>query len=174
MSAPDRYDDLNSRDLFGELMALRDAQRARQEKGNANIVIKGKKLKEQLSPWGRITWYMTPTIEDNPARTLIVWTMAIAPGSRTGRLQCQGGHIFYVWKGSKGHTLIDEERHEWGAECVINVPLRPAALSYQHVNDGPEEVVLVGVCLNLSDVIGLDAGTRFEVVEPCPEWASRQ
>ncbi len=170
----DRYDDLAKRDFFSELMALRDRQRARQLAGNANILLKGNRIKEQLSPWGRIKWYMHPTIEDNPARTLMVWSIAIAPGSRSGNLQCQGGHVYFVWKGSAGVVTIDDDAHEWGHECVLNIPLRPPGLRYQFINQGEDEAVLVGVCMNMFDMIGVDAGTSFDVVEPCPEWQALQ
>jgi hypothetical protein len=168
----DRYGAIGARNLFQELIDLRDRQR---KSAGVNLsLIKGARLPVETNPWGRIQWYMHPTLTDTATRTLMVWTMRIAPGSRTGRLRVQGGHVFFVWKGERGHTMLDDERHDWTTECVLNLPLRPPGITYQHFNAGPDEVVLVGACLNLFDVIGVDGGTRFEVIDPCPEWAAMQ
>lgn len=167
----DRYEALKERNLFEELIALRDRQRA--DAATALPVVEGAKLPVELSRWGRVQWYMHPAIHDTATRAQIMWVMRIAPGSRTGKLSCQGGHIYYVWKGSGGHTVLDGERHDWDLDSVIDLPLRPAGIVYQHFNDGDDEVVLVGTQLNLVDAVGVDAGTSFEVLEPCPEWVER-
>lgn len=165
----DRYESLKDRNLFHELLELRDRQR--QAGVNALQVIEGEKIPIELSEWGRIQWYVHPAMTDVASRAILFWVMHIPPKSRTGLLRCQGGYIFQIWRGSAGHTVLDGERHDWGLDCVINIPLRPGGVTFQHVNDGDDEVLMLGSCLNLVDPLTVDAGSGFEILEPCPEWA---
>lgn len=167
----DRYAALAQRNLFQELMDLRDRQR--REMDGALTIVKGSEIPIELNPWGRIQWYVHPTLTDTASRALLFWVMHIAPGSSTGELHCQGGHIYQVWRGTSGHTMLDGVRHEWARDCVLNIPLRPGGVTFTHYNDGDDEVKLLGSCLNLVDTLTLDAGSTFEVLKPCPEWEAR-
>ncbi|HXG43087.1 MAG TPA: hypothetical protein VNL95_10240 [Dehalococcoidia bacterium] len=164
----ERYRQLQSRNLFQELLELRDRQR--EWRRSALNLVKGSEVPLELNPWGLVQWYLHPAITDTSNRALIVWTMHIPPGSRTGRLKCQGGHIYYVWKGTNGHTVLDGVRYDWARGCVINIPLRPEGVVFQHFNDGDETVVLVAAQENLVDALYVDQGSGFELLEPCPEW----
>src|SRR5256885_481926 len=107
----DRYKALEERNLFEELMELRDRQRA--DLATSTPIIEGRRLPVELSRWGRIQWYLHPGMTDIASRAQTMLVMRIASGSRSGKLQCQGGQIFYVWKGTKGHTVLDGVRHDW-------------------------------------------------------------
>ncbi|GBD12254.1 hypothetical protein HRbin24_00255 [bacterium HR24] len=168
----ERYQQLKSRNLFQELLELRDRQR--EWRRSALNLVKGSEVPVELNPWGLVQWYLHPSITDTSNRALIVWTMHIPPGSRTGRLKCQGGHVYYVWKGSTGHTVLDGVRYDWAQGCVINIPLRPEGVVFQHFNDGEDTVVLVAAQENLVDALYVDQGSGFELLEPCPEWLAAQ
>lgn len=163
---------LMRRNLFEELIQLRDQQRA--DSKNALCVIKGSDVPTELSRLGLIQWYLHPAINDTVSKAKIVWVTHIPPHSRTGKLQCQGGQIYYVWKGGSGHTVLDGERHDWGVGCVINIPLGGYGVVFQHFNDSDEEVLLIGAEENMVDSLSVDRGAGFEILESCPEWDERQ
>jgi gentisate 1,2-dioxygenase len=164
----DRGEQLSKRNLFDELVALRDRQREWRQ--GALRLVKSKDVPVELNPWGQIQWYLHPALTDTANRALIVWVMHIPPGGRTGKLRCQGGQIYYVWQGTKGHTVLDGVGHDWAQGCVINLPLKPEGVVAQHFNDGDDTVRLVGSEENLVDALDVDRGSRFEIIEPCPEW----
>lgn len=166
----DRRDALAQRNLFDELVRLRDAQR--EHRPTHLSLIKGKDVPVELSQWGLIQWYLHPALVDTANRAMIIWVMHIPPRSRTGKLKCQGGQIYYVWRGTNGHTVLDGVRHEWGKGCMINLPFRSDGITFQHVNDGEDTVMLVGAEENLVDALSVDRGSGFEMLEPCPEWTA--
>jgi len=167
-----RREMLAQRNLFEELLQLRDKQR--QGRADNLSLIKGKDVPIELSRWGQIQWYLHPSLTDTANRAMIVWVMHIPPGSRTGKLKCQGGHIYYVWRGTKGHTVLDGVRYDWAKGCVINLPFRSDGVVFQHVNDGDDTVMLLAADENLVDALGVDRGSGFEILEPCPEWTAAQ
>lgn len=167
-----RRDALAQRNLFDELLQLRDTQRGHRKEHLS--LIKGKDVPIELSRWGQIQWYLHPALVDTANRAMIVWVMHVPPKSRTGKLKCQGGHIYYVWRGGKGHTILDGVRHEWAKGCVINLPFRSEGIVFQHFNDGDETMMLLAAEENLVDALSVDRGSGFEILEPCPEWAAAQ
>jgi len=165
-------EELSKRNLFEELIALRDRQRDWRK--DARTLVKGKDVPIELNRWGQIQWYLHPSLTYTANRALIVWVMHIPAGSHTGKIKCQGGHIYYAWQGGRGHTVLDGVRHDWAQGCVINIPLRPQGVVFQHFNDGPETVMLVGAEENLVDALTVDKGPGYEMLEPCPQWAAAQ
>jgi hypothetical protein len=55
---------------------------------------------------------------------------------------------------------------------MINLPFRSDGITFQHVNDGDDTVMLVGAEENLVDALSVDRGSGFEMLEPCPEWTA--
>ncbi len=161
-STNERGEQLAQRNLFAELLALRDKQR--EERQGAVWLVKGDTLPWEQNPLGKMRWYLHPMLDDTAVRTLTFAVQEIAPGGRSGRLQFQGGQVIYVWQG-RGHTLLDGVRHPWEAGDVINLPLRTEGITVQHFNDGDEPVRLVCAEANLVHALGVDRGVGYEVLE---------
>jgi hypothetical protein len=157
--------------LFEDLVRIRDEWREQLE--NATPILRGTDIPIELSRWGLIQWYVHPSINDTVHKSLMVWVMHIPPKSRTGKIRYKGGQIFYVWQGTKGHTVVDGQTHEWGAKCMINLPMKSEGIVFQHFNDGDDEVRLLGSEPNFVHSLGLDKGADFDVIEPCPQWLER-
>jgi quercetin dioxygenase-like cupin family protein len=153
--------------LFGALIAQRDRERRRLQ--TARMVLKGKEIQPEVNQMGIFYWYAHPHMPDLGSRTIMMWVQEIPPGSRSGRQLHQGGRLHYVWQG-RGHTLIDGVAHEWEAGDQILLPLKFEGTIHQHFNDGGEPVKLVCAEGNLFDTLGVDLGSGFEVLEPCPEY----
>ena len=154
------------KNLFEELVKLRDSHRKRVE--NSVVVVKAKDRPLEKNRLGHIRWYLHPSLEDTAIRTLITFVQEIPPGGRSGRLHFQGGQVLYVWEG-KGHTILDGVRYDWKQGDAMNLPLRRDGITVQHFNDNPDQRVrLVASEVNLVDQFGVDRGTRFEVLEEAP------
>ena len=64
-----------------------------------------------------------------------------------------------------GYTLVDDERHDWTAGDVLNLPVRTEGITVQHVNlDEDEPARLVLTEPNLLDALGVDRGCGFHVL----------
>jgi gentisate 1,2-dioxygenase len=153
--------------LLDWLYALRDRQRQLQR--NGAWIIKGKDVPWEENDQGRMQWYLHPAIEGTAIRSMMFFRQEIAPGSRSGAQRTPGGQIIYVIKG-RGYTMLDDDRHDWEAEDVINIPIRSEGVVVQHFNlDKEEPVVLIQAELNLADLLGLDRGSELEQVEKAPK-----
>ena len=159
--------DQNGRNLWDELIQLRDAERNRIAK--ATMVVDGENTPLESTPMGLIRWYTHPALEEPAIRTYMLWVQEIPPGSRSGRLQHQGGRLHYVWKG-EGYTVIDGVMHEWEADDVICIPIKADGVEFQHFNSGAETAKLITAELNMVSAMGVDLGVAFEVLEPAPEY----
>lgn len=150
-------------DLFQQLLDLRDRQRKQRESGLT--VIRGKDLKWEDNALGQVRWYMHPLLDDRAINSLIVYEHKLAPGARGARLRYQGGMMVFVVEG-RGHTVIDGEVFPWEKDAVIQLPLRPDGITYQHVNDDPEKPARL-LCAepNTTDSLTVDRGSGFEVLE---------
>ena len=152
--------------LLESLYALRDHQRAHRNKGA--WLIKGKDVPWENNRQGKMQWYLHPAIEDTAIRSMMFFRQEIAAGSRSGAQRTPGGQILYVIQG-RGYTLLDDDRHDWEAEDVINIPIRSEGVVVQHVNlDKEAPAVLIQAELNLADLLGLDRGSVLEQVEKAP------
>lgn len=135
---------------------------------NTRQVVKGKDEPWERTPHGELKWLQHPGIEDLAVRSLIIYEQRIKPGSRSGRQHHPGGLLVYVKKG-EGYTILDGVRLNWGPECLLNLPLRPDGIVYQHFNDSDQEVLLVCCEPNLIGPLGVERGSVFEELEPAPD-----
>jgi hypothetical protein len=159
--------ELEGRNLWNELMALRDQQRT--ERASGIQVVRRKDLPEELNSQGVMRWYMHPAIKDIVLSTLSIHEQTIAPGSRSGRLQFQGGQIIFIVEGS-GYTTIDGVKYKWKARDVLNLPLKKEGIIVQHFNAGEGDARLLVVEPNLYAATGVDRGCGFEQLEQSPDF----
>ena len=165
----DRSAELAGHNFWGEILALRDKQRA--ERKNGMQVLKRRDLPVETNRQGLMRWYMHPGITDTVLSTYLCFEQEIPPGSRSGRVKFQGGQVLYVIAG-RGHTFVDGVKHPWAAGDVINLPLRRGGIVVQHVNDDPAEPArFIAVEPNLFACTSVDRGSGFEQLEDAPEYA---
>lgn len=157
---------LAGRNLFGELMALRDRQR-QGWRGRGLTRVAGAYLPWEESDLGRVKWFMHPLIFDTCIRTHLVFEQEIRPGESSALLRHQGNAFVYVVSGS-GTTTVDGADWSWKAGDMIQLPARPPGLEYMHRVDpaAAEPARLVHFELNGSDQVGLDRGCGFMVLKP--------
>jgi quercetin dioxygenase-like cupin family protein len=164
----DRNDRLARRNLYDELIALRDAQR--EQRSTALTVIRGKELPQERNRQGLFEWYLHPLLDDTVINTEIFARQEIPPGSRSGRQRYQGGQVIFVLEG-RGYTLIDEVKHTWKKGDLVTLPLKVDGIVYQHVNTDDENPArLLVVEPNLVHTVGVDRGCGFEQLDDCPEY----
>ena len=168
MGSTSRSEKLATRNLYDELIKLRDQERERRKK--SILVVNGDKLPWETNPQGKMKWYLHPAIDDTVIRNLIVYLQEIPPGSFSGKLKCQGGVIIYVLEG-RGHTVIDDVTYPWETEDVVQLPIRPNGIVFQHFNDDPNQAVQL-ICAepNLVPVLGVDRGSGFEQLSEASEF----
>ena len=156
-----------SENLLDWLYRLRDRQRRLQR--NGAWIVKGKDLPWEDNDQGRMQWYLHPAIEGTAIRSMMFFRQEIGPGSKSGVQRTPGGAIVYIVSG-RGYTMLDDMRHDWEAEDVVNIPIRAEGVDVQHVNIDPvEKAVLIQADLNLADLLGVDRGAVFEQIEKAPE-----
>lgn len=160
-------DELQEVNLFDKLMQLRDISRNRQAK--ATWLVRGAELPWEWNAHGRMQWYLHPCIAYSVVQTNLFYRQEIPVGSRSGVQRHGGDAVFFVLQG-EGYTEIDGVRHNWRAEDVITLPIRPDGVIYRHVNTGAEPVLLIGVEPNMVHEVGLDRHSGFEELQPCPEY----
>ncbi len=159
--------EMDGRNFWNELMALRDEQR--QEKSSGIQVVRRKDLPEELNSQGIMRWYMHPAIKDIVLSTLAIYEQVIPPDSRSGRLQFQGGQIIFVVEGS-GYTTIDGVKYKWKPRDVLNLPLKKEGIIVQHFNNGEGDARLLVVEPNLYAATSVDRGCGFEQLEQSPDY----
>jgi|SRR3989304_3408135 len=164
MMPKDRKEQLASRNFYDEMIRYRDQERER--KKSAIFLVKGDELPWESNPQGKMKWYLHPAIDDTVIQTLIVSIQEIPPGSFSGEQKCQGGAVIYVVEG-KGHTVIDGVSHSWETDDIVQLPIRPDGIIFQHFNDDAEKSVqLLSAEPNLVQALGVDRGSGFEQLAP--------
>lgn len=153
--------------LFDELMRLRDRERERLQ--HVKMVVDGDKAPTEITPMGIIHWYTHPSLDEPALKTFMLWVQEIPVGSRSGRMQHQGGRIHYVWQGS-GYTVIDGVTYDWEEGDGICLPIKPEGIEFQHFNTSAVAAKLITAELNMTQSMGVDLGVAFEVIEPAPEY----
>jgi hypothetical protein len=170
--AQDRSAMLASRNLWGELLTLRDQQRE-QMRGGLQVV-KEKDLPLETNRQGQMRWYMHPNIKDLVVNMMMVFQQEIPPGSRSGRLKFQGGQIIMILEG-QGYTSIDGVKHSWKKGDVLNLPLRDDGLIIQHFNtDTSSTAKFLAVEPNWFECTSVDRGCGFEQLEDAPEYRAQK
>ena len=74
--------EMEGKNYWMELFALRDEQRARRASGIQ--VVRGKDLPLERNRHGLMRWYLHPAIRDTILSTLMFYKQEIPPGSRSG------------------------------------------------------------------------------------------
>lgn len=164
--------EMEGRNLWDELMALRDQQRS--ERANGLQVVRRKDLPAELNSQGVMRWYMHPFLKDLALSTLSIHEQEIPAGSRSGRLKFQGGQIIFVVEGS-GYTTIDGVKHKWKTRDVLNLPLKRDGIIVQHFNaseDQPARILVVEP--NLYAATSVDRGCGFEQLEASPDFINKR
>jgi quercetin dioxygenase-like cupin family protein len=167
-----RKDDLAKRNLYEELIELRDDQRARRD--DQIRVVKFGDLPWESNPQGTVRWYLHPALDDVAINSLMFYVQEVPPGSRSGKQRLQGGQLVYIWHG-RGHSEIDGAVHHWEAGDLINLPLVAEGVVVQHFNDDPKESARL-VCAepNYVHALGVDMGSGLVQIEDAPEFQPGQ
>lgn len=168
----DHYERLAQRNVFSELIALRDQQREHRRDGIA--LLDGDKLPWELNEQGYMRWYMSPTIDGLVISTYQLYVQRIPARSRSGQQKLQGGQLGFVWQGGPGHTVVDGVDHHWDEWSLVQIPLRVKGCVVQHFNDSDADVDIIFTSLNLAHAISVDRGVGFEQLEVAPEFAARE
>ncbi len=153
-----------------ELFKIRDQQR--EWVRTARMVVRFKDVPWEINRLGKMKWYLHPNITDTAHRALIFYIQEIPPGSRSGKMQQQGGFFTYIWRGKKGYSIINDKRYDWEQDDMLFYPVNgDTPQFFQHFNSDPENPtwLVVGIP-NLYGPLGVDMGVGFEVLEDCPEW----
>jgi gentisate 1,2-dioxygenase len=118
-------------------------------------------------------WYLHPAIKDTVLSTFLFFQQEIPPGSRSGRIKCQGGQVMIVLEGS-GYTLLDGVKYVWTATDVLNIPIRGRGIVMQHFNSDPEKVAkFVMAEPNWFECTTVDRSSGFEQLEDAPEYQAQ-
>src|SRR5439155_4036643 len=118
--------------VYDQLIALRNRQRTLQ--AESPFVIRGADVSWETNPQGIIKWYLHPAMERSCHKALIFSVQKIPPESRSGKQHCQGGVVQYVVQG-KGRTVMNEISHPWETGDVVQLPLLPEGVTFQHFNE---------------------------------------
>ncbi len=169
--ANNRTATLAGRNMWGELLTLRDKQR--EEREGALQVVKEKDLPLETNAQGQMRWYMHPNLKDTVVNMMMVYQQEIQPGSRSGRLKFQGGQIIMILEGS-GYTSIDGVKHQWKKGDVLNLPLRDEGIIVQHFNTGNDTAKFLAVEPNWFECTSVDRGCGFEQLEDAPEFRAQK
>ncbi|HEX7105322.1 MAG TPA: cupin domain-containing protein [Acidothermaceae bacterium] len=157
--------------LFENTVRAAATERARRLAGANLLTRDGATL--ETNPMGIMRWYLHPDLDGPSTRSLYCHELEIPVGSRTGRLQCQGGTLHYVLEGS-GCTDLDGVRHEWCAGDVIAIPIKESGVTYQHLNTGDDVVRMLVVNPNLDSALGPEAGVELKVLEESPDFTAQR
>jgi hypothetical protein len=166
--AGERKERLARRNLWNELFALRDQQREKRK--SAIQVVKESELPLENNRQGLMRWYLHPAIDDTALSTLFFFQQVIPPGSRSGKLQFQGGQVIFITEG-RGHTLLDGVKYVWQAGDILNLPVKPQGIIVQHFNDDPDKpAMFVATEPNFFACTTVDRGSGFEQIENSPDY----
>lgn len=157
--------------LFEQILSAARVEYDRVEAGK-NLISRDE-CPAELSPIGHLRWYIHSQLATPSTRALYVCELEIPPGSRGGKLFCQGGIVHFVVEGS-GYTVVEDEPHEWEAHDLIGIPLRERGITFQHFNTGSGRARMLVAWPNLDSAIGPGGGVEIDVVEACPEFAAAE
>jgi hypothetical protein len=155
--------------LFEQTLTQAAAERARRMAGQNLLTRDGATL--ETNPMGVMRWYLHPDLEGPSTKSLYCHELEIPEGSKTGRLQCQGGVLHYVLDG-EGYTDLNGVRHDWCAGDVIAIPIKELGVAYQHVNTGSGPVRMLVVRPNFDSALGPEAGVEMTMLEDSPDFAA--
>ncbi len=153
---------------YQQLIGLRNKERDRI--AASSVCVNGRTLPLEVNPQGMLKGYMHPAIDSTAHKFLIFYTQEIPPKSRSGKQRSQGGVVFVVVEGS-GYTTIDGQRYDWKKNDVLQLPIKPDGVVFQHFNGSDKEpALLIGAEPNLTATTGVDRACGFEQLEAAPEY----
>jgi hypothetical protein len=153
---------------YQELIELRDKERARI--ASSSVCVKGRDLPLEVNPQGMLKWYMHPNIDSTAHKFIMFYTQEIPPASRSGKQRTQGGIVLVVVEGS-GYTVIDGQRYDWKQNDVVQLPIKPDGVIFQHFNASEKtRALLIAAEPNLIATTGVDRACGFEQLEAAPEY----
>jgi hypothetical protein len=155
--------------LFDNTLRDAGAERARRLAGQNLLTRDGATL--ETNSMGIMRWYLHPDLDGPSTKSLYCHELEIPVGSKTGRLQCQGGVLHYVLEG-EGYTDLDGVQHEWCAGDVIAIPIKELGVSYQHFNTGADSVRMLVVRPNFDSALGPEAGVEMKMLEESPDFVA--
>ena len=156
------------RNLWDELIAMRDAQR--EEVDKSVWLIKGKDLPWENNKQGIMRWYMHPLLRTTCINTMKIFVQEIPPGSRSGRLHHPGNQVIFILEG-RGYTVLDGQKYHWSKNDVVQLPLRTKGVTVQHFNADPDRPARFVACEpNAFQSSGVDRGSGFEQIEVSPDY----
>jgi gentisate 1,2-dioxygenase len=161
---------MTAKTLFEDVVERAVAERARRA-ASKNLITRDEAHAE-LSPMGMQRWYLHPRLDEPSTQALYFHELEIPPGSRSGKLRCQGGIIHLVLEGS-GYTDVDGDWHPWEPEDLIAIPIREYGVTYQHFNTGSVPVRMMVAWPNLDSAVGPEGGVEMEVLENAPEYSAQ-
>ena len=155
---------------YQQLIDLRDTERERI--ASSSVCVNGRKIPWEVNPQGTMKWYMHPNIDSTAHKFVIFYSQEIPPGSRSGKQRCQGGVVFVVVEG-EGYTVIDEQRYDWKKNDLLQLPIKPEGVVFQHFNGRhTKPALLIAAEPNLVATTGVDRACGFEQLEAAPEHES--
>jgi mannose-6-phosphate isomerase-like protein (cupin superfamily) len=161
-------EEMQGRNLWEEILQLRDQQR--KEQGKAVWLIKGKDLPWENNKQGIMRWYMHPMLKSICINTMKIFVQEIPPGSRSGRLHHPGNQVMFILEG-RGYTVLDGQKHHWSKNDVVQLPLRVKGVTVQHFNSDPDKPARFVACEpNAFLSAGVDRGSGFEQIEVSPDY----
>ena len=161
-------EEIQGRNLWEELLQLRDQQRKEHEK--AVWLIKGKDLPWENNKQGIMRWYMHPLLKSPCINTMKIFVQEIPPGGRSGRLHHPGNQVMFILEGD-GYTVLDGQKHHWSRNDVVQLPLRVKGVTVQHFNSDPDKPARFVACEPNSFLsAGVDRGSGFEQIEVTPDY----
>jgi len=153
---------------YDELIEIRDKER--QRIAGASVCVKGSELPWEINPQGVMKWYMHPNIDTTAHKFVMFYSQEIPPGSSSGKQRCQGGVVFVVVEGA-GCTFIDEQRYDWKKGDLLQLPIKPDGVVFQHFNASDSAAaLLIAAEPNLAATTGVDRACGFEQLEKAPEY----
>lgn len=160
--------EMAGRKLWDEIFELRDRQRNAAK--NAVWLVKGDELPWEINAQGKMRWYMHPNLKTPCISTLNIFVQEIPPGSRSGRMQYPGNMVMFIMEG-EGYTVIDGQKHHWAKGDVVQIPVKPNGVVYQHFNASDEHPCRF-VCAEPNAVhsAGVDRHGAFEQLEKSPDF----
>src|SRR3989304_2861996 len=161
-------EEMQGRNLWEEILTLRDQQRKHQEK--AVWLIKGKDIPWENNKQGIMRWYMHPLLKSICINTMKIFVQEIPPGGRSGRIHHPGNQVIFILEG-QGYTVLDGQKHHWSKNDVVQLPLRIKGVTVQDFNSGPEKPARFVACEPHSLLsAGADRGSGFGQMEVSPDY----
>lgn len=159
-----RTDRLAQRNLWDELMALRDSQRLHRQ-DSVRVVRRGE-LPLEVNPHGRMRWYLHPALTDTAHQAMTFYSQELAPGESSGKQRHPGGVIIVYVRG-EGATELNGKRYDWVAGDLLMLPILTEGSAFQHHNtSSTEDAELIACELNEAHRLGVDRGAVLEEEEP--------